>query len=165
MELELTGRAAPLAFVQPGHLECLTTPSLTITELNAALLPRLVGQKDEAARVDTRMASCCRQLPRATFFRNCSFEFFGVASDLAGLERYPISVRLRLSVMTSKKRNTADRRRVRAASKKETFIAERYEALSVERVILKIVSPSISRITPHVAMLPRLQLPRLKTRR
>ena len=62
MELELTGRAAPLAFVQPGHLECLTTPSLTITELNAALLPRLVGQKDEAARVDTRrlrvVASC-----------------------------------------------------------------------------------------------------------
>ncbi|KAK1127540.1 hypothetical protein K0M31_004072 [Melipona bicolor] len=48
MELELTGGAAPLAFVQPGHLECLTTPSLTITELNAAVLPRLVAQKDEA---------------------------------------------------------------------------------------------------------------------
>lgn len=68
MELELT---APLAFVQQGRLECLTTPSLTITGLNKAR---------EGGREASRRRDQCHRSPRAISFQialsNCRGSFF-----------------------------------------------------------------------------------------
>lgn len=92
--------------------------------------------------------------------RNFFFFFF-----LKEVKIQNISIFTFLTSLDEKWRTRRDRQGCSWAKEKE-FIATGYEHLLVGRVILRIVSLSIRmRITPHVAMLLRLQLPRLKMRR
>lgn len=88
MELELT---APLAFVQQGRLECLTTPSLTITGLNKAR---------EGGREASRRRDQCHRSPRAISFQialsNCRGSFFFFPSQAS----YTGWILLRISMFT-----------------------------------------------------------------
>ena len=120
-------------------------------------------------------ASCCRQLPRAALFRNCSFEFCASNVRYPSFSSLPATwlawnvTRFRFAYGSRWWRVKRETREIDVGYaqrvKKRHLLPNVTRLFSVERVILKIVSPSISRITPHVAMLPRLQLPRLKTRR
>lgn len=143
----------PLAFVRQGRLECLTTPSLTITGLNKAREP------------EDRVTSCHALFPLKLRSQTIAWEEFFFFFFLKEVKIQNISIFTFLTSLDEKWRTRRDRQGCSWAKEKE-FIATGYEHLLVGRVILRIVSLSIRmRITPHVAMLLRLQLPRLKMRR
>lgn len=99
----------------------------------------------------------CHQLPRVPIYK-IDFVIWSFVKSLCSILKYT----------HPSNEKTVDRPTIRNKNKKKgRHLHWMLPATFVERVILKIVAVwrSISRITPHVAMLVRLQLAWLKTRR